>query len=41
VSSAASSASMVDFIKIVYLHDLYETVTPPKVKTYPIVTYNS
>jgi hypothetical protein len=33
-SSATSSVSIVDFIKIVCLRDLYETAAPPIVNTY-------
>jgi hypothetical protein len=37
VSSATSSASIVDFVRIVYLRDLQETATPPIVNIYPLV----
>jgi hypothetical protein len=40
VSSATSSASMVDLVKIVYLYDLHETTVPPRVKTYSLMAYN-
>jgi hypothetical protein len=37
VSNAVSSASIVDFFKIVYLQDFQETVPPPSKNTYPLV----
>jgi hypothetical protein len=38
VSSATSFVSIVDFVRLVYLWDLQETVAPPIVNTYPLVT---
>jgi hypothetical protein len=30
---------MVDFVSIIYLHDLQETVPPPNVNIYPLVAF--
>jgi hypothetical protein len=37
VSNATSSASIVDFVKIVCLQDFQETAPPPNRNTYPLV----
>jgi hypothetical protein len=37
VSKAVSSASIVDLVNMVCLHDLHDTAPPPKVNTYPLV----
>jgi hypothetical protein len=37
VSNAVSSASIVDFVKIVCLQDFQETTPPPSENTYPLV----
>ena len=37
VSNVVNSASMVDLVNMVYLHDLHDTAPPPKVNTYPLV----
>jgi hypothetical protein len=41
VSRAASSASMVDLVSIVYLHDLQETTPPPNMNIYPLLAFIS
>ena len=37
ISKTVSSASMVDFVKIVYLQDLHDTVPAPRVNTFPLM----
>jgi hypothetical protein len=37
VSKAVSSASIVDLVNMVCLHNLRDTSPPPKVNTYPLV----
>jgi hypothetical protein len=41
VSRSVSCASMVDFVSIVSLHDLQETMPPPNVNIYPLVAFIS
>jgi hypothetical protein len=40
VSSATSSTSIVDFVRIVYLRDLQEIATPPIVNMSPLLALN-